>query len=95
MKEHEIKNHYKNKEQDIKHIVTRTHAQVAERMIRTFKLALYKRIANYKNKENNQWTDYVLKILLTYNNKLKPDSHGFTPDEARQHFNSVEVKLKL
>ena len=31
------------KEQDIKHLVTRTHAQFAERMIRTFKLALYKK----------------------------------------------------
>ena len=32
--------------------------------------------------------------MLTYNNKLKHDSHGFTPYEARQNFNSVDVKLK-
>ena len=33
--------------------------------------------------------------MLTYNNKLKHDNHGFTPDEARQNHNRVDVKLKL
>ena len=83
------------KEQDIQHLVTRTHAQFAERMISTFKLALYTRIENDKNKENNQWTDFVPEIVLTYEYKLKHDSNGFTPDEARQNQNSVDVKLNL
>ena len=40
------------KEQDIKHIITRTHAQFAERFIRTVKSGLYKRVENAENKEN-------------------------------------------
>ena len=43
----------KLKEQDIKHIVTRTHAKFAERFIRTFRVALYRRIENDKKNENN------------------------------------------
>ena len=31
--------------------------------------------------------------MLTYNNKLKHDSHGFTPDEARENNKSVDVTI--
>ena len=45
------------KDQYIEHIVTRTHAMFAERFIRTFKLALYRRTDNYENANDIQWTD--------------------------------------
>ena len=82
------------KDKGIKHIVTRSHAWFAERMIRTVKDALYKRIDNSKE-ENPQWTDFLYEVLLTYNNKLQHSAHGFTPNEARQPKNEIEVKLQL
>ena len=33
--------------------------------------------------------------MLTYNNKLKHDSHGFTPADAAQRENSMDVKMNL
>jgi hypothetical protein len=36
-------------EQNIKHYITRTHANVAERFIRTYKALLHKRIDSVKN----------------------------------------------
>ena len=82
------------RDKDIKHIVTRSHAWFAERMIRTVKDMLYKRIDNSK-KENPQWTDFLYEVLLTYNNKLQHSSHGMTPNQARQPKNEIEVKLQL
>ena len=66
-----------------------------ERFIRTFKGALYKRIDNEKDKQNIQWTDYIFEILLTYNNKLKHDSHGFTPADAAKRENSMDAIMNL
>jgi hypothetical protein len=83
------------KEQDITHIITRSHAHFVERFIRTFKDALYKRIDNEKDKDNVQWNDYIFEVMLTYNNKLKHDSHGFTPAEASKRENSMDVKMNL
>ena len=82
-------------EKNISHIITRSHAHFVERFIRTFKDALYKRIDNEKEKNNIQWTDYIFEILLTYNNKLKHDSHGFTPADAAKRENSMDVKMNL
>ena len=83
------------KEKNITHIVTRSHAHFVERFIRTFKDALYKRIDNEKDKNDIQWTDYIFEVLLTYNNKLKHDSHGFTPAEAAKRENSMDVRINL
>ena len=33
--------------------------------------------------------------MLTYNNKLKHDSHGFTPADAARRENSMDVKMNL
>ena len=79
----------------ISHIITRTHAHFVEIFIRTFKDALYKRIDNETDKNNIQWTDYIFEILLTYNNKLKHDRHGFTPADAAKRENSMDVNMKL
>ena len=83
------------KEKNINHIVTRTHAHFVERFIRTFKDALYKRVENGKDKDNVQWNDYIFEVMLTYNNKLKHDSHGFTPAEASKRENSMDVEMNL
>jgi hypothetical protein len=40
---------------------------------------------NHKDRYNIQWHDYIFEVLLTYNNKLKHDSHGFTPADAVKH----------
>ena len=82
------------KEKNIKHIISRGHAWFAERAVRSFKDALYKRIDNTKN-ENPQWTDFIYEILLSYNNKLKHSSTKFTPNEARNQKNELNVKLNL
>ena len=46
------------KDNDVKHIVTRPHANIAERAIRTFKDSLYKRVDPAKD-DNTQWLDLV------------------------------------
>ena len=81
-------------DESIKHVITRGHAWFAERGIRTFKDALYKRIDN-SEKENEQWPDFIYEILLTYNNKLKHSSTGFTPEEARKSKNEINVRMNL
>ena len=78
------------KDNDIKHIITRSHAHIAERAIRTFKDSLYKRIDHAKDDEK-QWVDLVFEILLTYNNKLVHSTTGMTPDDARKKKNELDV----
>ena len=58
---------------------------------------LYKRVEadEKKNKQNTQWPDYILEILLTYNNQMKHSATGFTPKEARKPSNQFKVKLNL
>ena len=78
------------KDNNIKHIVTRGHAAVAERAIRTFKAMLYKRVEHAKD-DNVQWTDFILEILLTYNNKLIHSTTGYTPAKAKLKENEMMV----
>ena len=76
---------------------TRGHPAFAERFIKTYKDKLFKRIEadKKKGKENIQWIDYNLEILLTYNNKHVHSSHNMTPKEARLPKNELKVKLSL
>ena len=85
------------KEHNIEHHRTRGHAQFSERGIRTFKDALYKRVEadEKKGKTNIQWTDYILEILLTYNNKNVHSTTKFTPSEAKKPKNEFEVRLNI
>ena len=76
------------KDQNIKHITTRTHAAQAERQIRTFKDMLEKRMEN--NPDNKPWTDFIYPILLTYNHKLKSSITGFTQHAAKQTENHMD-----
>ena len=85
------------KEHNIEHHRTRGHAQYSERGIRTFKDALYKRVEadEQKGKPNIQWTDYILEILLTYNNKNIHSTTKFTPSQAKLPKHEFEVKLNM
>ena len=80
-------------DQGIKHITTRTHAAQAERQIRTFKDMLETRMEN--NPEEKPWTDFIYPILLTYNHKMKSSITKFTPHEAKQTDNHMDVKINL
>ena len=76
------------KDENIEHHRTRAHPSFSERAIRTFKDMLYRRVeADEKNnKQNIQWPDYVLEILLTYNNQMK---HSATDLRRRKPENPV------
>ena len=85
------------KEEKIELHTTRGHPAFGERFIRTFKDMLFKRLDadEKKGKNNIQWTDYILEILLTYNNKLVGSITKMTPLEARKKNNEFEVKLNI
>ena len=85
------------KDENIEHHRTRAHPNFSERAIRTFKNMLWKRVGadEKKGKENIQWPDYILEILLTYNNQMKHSATGFTPKEARKPSKQLKVKLNL
>ena len=78
---------------------TRGHPAFAERFIRTYKDMLFKRVEadEKKGKQNIQWIDYNLEILLTYNNnnKMVSSTTKKTPIEARKKKNEFEVKLNI
>ena len=75
----------------------RGHPAFAERFIRTYKDMLFKRVEadEKKGKENIQWVDYILEIMLTYNNKMKHSATGMTPNEARKKDNELKAKLNV
>ena len=77
--------------------IHRTHPAFAERFIRTYKDMLFKRVEadETKGKQNIQWIDYNLEILLTYNNKMVSSTTTFTPLEAKKNRNEFEVKLNI
>jgi len=81
-------------ENKISFIPTRTHPHFVERMIRTFREMLDKRMENDKDGKK-QWTDYIFPILLTYNNKLVHSATGFTPNDARKPENGLQVFLNI
>ena len=57
---------------------------------------LFKRVDadKAKNKENIQWTDYILEIMLTYNDKMVSSTTKFTPKQARVKKKRVGGKAK-
>ena len=79
-------------ENNIKNIVSRTHAHTAERAIRTIKAMLVERL---EQTDKKQWTDWIFPVLLKYNNKMKVNSTGMTPNEMRKPSNQMNVKIAL
>ena len=58
---------------------------------------LYKRIEadEKKGKENIQWIDYNLEILLTYNDKMVHSAIKMTPKEAIKQNKNLKAKLNM
>ena len=85
------------KEKGIGHHRTRGHPNFSERAIRTYKDMLYKRIEadEKKGKENIQWIDYNLEILLTYNDKMVHSAIKMTPKEAIKQNKNLKAKLNM
>ena len=77
---------------NIKHIITRKHAPMAERAIKTVKDILYKRM---KHETTTPWYELVHQILFVINYMRKHSSHGMTPKDARKPENHMKVKFNL
>jgi hypothetical protein len=78
----------------IQHLITRGHAPVAERAIRTIKDLIYRRM---DKSSDSQWTDpkILSNALVTYNYKMVNRNTMMTPDKARDKKNTLEVKMNL
>lgn len=74
----------------INHIVTLTHANVAERFIRTLKNGIHDRVRFTKGK----WEDMLPYVLSKYNNS-KQSTTNHTPKEAHDDKNSPSVAANL
>ena len=46
-------------------------------------------------RQNIQWVDYNLEIMLTYNDKMKHSATDMTPKEARKDNNEFRVMLNV
>ena len=62
----------------------------AERLIKTFRAMLDKRI-----KPDEHWTDLIYPILLTYNSKLVHSATEVTPDDARKKSNELMIYINM
>ena len=72
----------------ITHLTTLTHANVAERQIRTLKKMISDRLQIHKG----VWTDYLKPVLDKYNNKMIHSTTGLTPNNAHRDENAIQVK---
>ena len=77
------------KDEGITHKITLTHANVAERTIRTLKKMISDRLQDNKA---GAWTIMLKPVLDKYNNKMVHSTTGLTPNEAHKDENSIEVK---
>ena len=78
------------KDENINHIITLSHANVAERAIKTIKDEIYKRV---KLPSDKNWSELLYPILLKYNFKSVHTSTKLTPNEADKKHNEFYVKL--
>ena len=72
----------------IRSIITLTHANVAERSIRTVKKMLGDRI----KATDRTWTSLLQAVLNKYNQQMTHGTTKLTPDEAHKDENAVEAK---
>ncbi len=84
-------------EHHIRHIITRAHAGIAERTIRTIKAMIYARIESAKERdnENKRWIDVLYPVMLTYNHQDKHSATKMTPNDARKPQNQLQTKINL
>ena len=53
------------------------------------------RLNEKKGKQNIQWTDYNLEIMLTYNDKMNHSATGMTPNQARKEKNEFKAMINV
>ena len=77
--------------------MTRSHAAVAERTIRTIKAMIDKRIESAKKRDNRdeRWVDVLNQVLITYNYKNIHSATKMTPKYATKTTNHIQVKANL
>ena len=80
------------KENNIEHIILRSHAHTAERMVKTLKSMIFKRL---KHEPTRTWYEVVHECLVVLNYMRKSSSTGFIPNEARKPENWWRVKVNL
>jgi len=80
------------RDEKIRHLVTRGHAPVAERTIRTIKAMLYARMDANPGKD---WRDLLMQSVKSYNEAHVHRATDTTPAEATQPENQTEVKQHL
>lgn len=88
----DIKNYFLTNH--IQHLITRGHAPVAERGIRTIKDLIYRRM---DKSPESQWIDAKIlsNSLVTYNYRMVQRNTKMTPDKARDKKNTLTVKVNL
>ena len=79
------------KEEGITHVITKTHANQAERMIRTVKKMIGDRLRHYKTKT---WVEVLKPSLNRYNNQIH-SSTKTTPNKAHNLDNVISVRTNL
>ena len=79
-------------ENGIRHIITRNHAGVAEKMVRTLKEMIFKRL---KHEPNKTWYEIIHECLVVLNYMRKSTATGFIPNEARKKENEALVRMNL
>ena len=77
-------------DEGIEHIITQTHANVAERFIRTMKNMIHDRVRFNKA----PWTSMLKPVLNKYNSS-KHSSTNMTPKEAHNDKNNLKVRVNL
>ena len=76
---------------DIRFLSTNTHAAYVERLIRSIKAYIDKRVERYKK----PWLNYLKMALNYYNNSHTHATTKLTPKEATKKENYLTVKLNL
>jgi transposase InsO family protein len=91
----EVQNYLEN--EHIKLITTLNHAHIVERLIRTLKNMIYKRIEAAEQNEGKvvRWIDVLYPVLLTYNRRMVHSATKMTPYEAMQDKNHLDVLVNL
>ena len=81
---------------NILHITTRSHANTAERAIRTFKDLMTRRLEAPGNEDVKWWdTSVRVAVLNVYNQKMVSRITGLTPYDADKPKNEAHVRMML
>ena len=79
------------KDEKVLYIINRHHAPVIERLIRTFRNMVSRRL----QKRDARWYDLIYEVLLTYNKKMISSATGFTPADATKPENIDKVHMNM